>query len=64
MLTVEYLHRHGLYLVIPVNLSARREDDQEFLFSNYLDAKTFIDHYLHNPIAADFAYQLTERNRI
>ncbi len=65
MLTVEFLKPHGLYLVIPINTFARKEcQDSEFLFSDYLQAKAFIDYYLHNPIAAEFAYHVTEANRL
>lgn len=62
LLTVEYLHDHGLYIVIPV--FSRKESEHEYMFSNFLDAKEFIDYFYKNPFAADVAYQIKERNRL
>lgn len=60
LLTVEYLEKHGLYLIIPV--LDRAECEQEYLFSDYLDAKQFIEAWQCNATAAHFAYEIKERN--
>lgn len=62
LLTTQYLHEHGLYIVIPV--FKNKEVDHEYLFSDYMDAKEFIDFFFKNPFAADVAYQIRERNRL
>lgn len=62
LLTVEFLHEHGLYMVIPCE--GRKECQIEYLFSNYLDAKEFIDAFLQNPCGAHFAYAYREMHAL
>lgn len=62
LLLVEYLHAHGLYMIMPV--LGNRPCQQEYMFSNYLDAKQFIDSWQINATATHFAYEIKERNMI
>lgn len=58
MLVFEQAHHEatGVYCL------STPDGQNAFTFEEALDAKTFVDHYFRNPVAAMFAYELREGN--